>query len=307
MKFFEYHFHGCAGHKTIELNRAAYEEMSRFLFEKAETDGFLATFSAASIGNLVECLHFCRNLMEGKPLCGASLDGVYLEGPFVRNPGGMTAELLAKPDLGAARKLVEAGRGIIRTIALAPELPGAMDLIDYFVSENIPVSAGHFSCTAEVMHEAVGHGLSGITHFCNNGEGDIECILGRYSTKGPWLEILADDNLSCEVICDGVHVDRRLVKAISRIKGRDKFIPITDGCAATGMPGKRLAFPDPAGNVSEFDVRDGALFVADTDLLTGSLATMDKIYHNLVDFGAMTEAEARYACTEAPRKKAGLL
>ncbi len=307
MKFFEYHFHGCAGHKTTELNRAAYEEMSRFLLEKGQTDGFLATFSAAPIANLVECLLFCRELMEGKPLGGASLDGVYLEGPYVHHAGGMTASLLAKPDLADAKKLVAAGRGIIRNIALAPELPGALELIDYFVGEGIPVSAGHFSCTADVLRKAVDHGLSGITHFCNNSEGDIKCILGRYSTEGPWLEVLGDDRLSCEMICDGVHVDRRLVKAVSRVKGRDKFIPITDGCAATGMPGKRLAFPDPAGNVSEFDVRDGALFVADTDLLTGSLSTMDKIYHNLVSFGAMTEAEAFYACSEAPRKKAGLL
>ena len=306
MKFFEYHFHGCAGHKTIELDRASYEEMSAFLLEKGETDGFLATFSAAPIDNLVECLRFCRGVMGSGNLGGAKLEGVYLEGPFVRQPGAMTASLLAKPDLDDAKRLVEAGNGIIRAIALAPELPGAMELIDYFVAQKIPVSAGHFCCSSEVLREAVDHGLSGVTHFCNNGEGDIKCILGRYSTEGPWLEILSDDRLDVEMICDGVHVDRRLVKAIARVKGK-KFIPITDGCAATGMPGKRLSFPDPAGNIAEFDVRDGALFIAGTDQLTGSLSTMNKIYHNLVDFGAMTEAEARYACTEAPRKKAGVL
>ncbi|MCQ2377950.1 MAG: hypothetical protein MJ016_01915 [Victivallaceae bacterium] len=306
MKFFEYHFHGCAGHKTIELNRAAYEEMADFLLKEGNTDGFLATFSAAPIPNLVECLNFCRDVMASGNLAGAKLEGVYLEGPFVRQPGAMTAELLAKPDLDDAKKLVEAGNGIIRAVALAPELPGAMDLIDYFVAQKIPVSAGHFCCSAEVLREAVDHGLSGITHFCNNGEGDIRCILGRYSTEGPWLEILSDDRLDVEMICDGVHVDPRLVKAVSRVK-RGKFIPITDGCAATGMPGKRLRFPDPAGNVAEFDVRDGALFIAGTGQLTGSLATMDRIYHNLVGFGAMTPEEAKISCSETPRRKAGLL
>ena len=111
--FFEYHFHGCAGHKTIELDRKAYEEMSLFLAEKGETDAFLAAFSAAPVDDLVRCLEFCRQLMESAPLPGARLAGVYLEGPFLHVAGGMTASLLAKPSLQAAKRLVRAGRGIL--------------------------------------------------------------------------------------------------------------------------------------------------------------------------------------------------
>ncbi|MCQ2379512.1 MAG: hypothetical protein MJ025_01115 [Victivallaceae bacterium] len=303
---FEYHFHGCAGHKTIELNRQAYEEMSCFLSNRGETGGFLATFSAAPVDNLVECLRFCRELMESEPLCGASLDGVYLEGPFVRQAGGMTANLLARPDMAAARRLVEAGGGIVKAVAIAPELPGAMELIEYFASEGIRVAAGHFCCSSEVLKEAIDRGLSSVTHFCNNGEGDIECVYGRYSTDGPWLEVLADDRLSIEVICDGVHVDPRLVKALWRVKGPDLFIPITDGCAATGMTGPRLSFPDPAGTMQEFEIKNGALFIADTDRLTGSISTMNVIRDNLVNFCGISREEADLACSRTPRRMVDL-
>lgn len=302
--FFEYHFHGCIGHKTIELSRTAYEEMSVFLKENGQTDAFLATFSAAPIDNLVECLEFCKDLA---PLPGAKLAGVYLEGPFVHIAEGMTESLLAKPSLEAAKRLVEAGRSIIKNVTVAPELPGALPVIEYFASEGIQVSAGHFYCSPEVLKDAISAGVTSITHFCNNGEGPLQNENGLYFTDGPFLDILADDRLTVEMICDGVHVNPKLVKAVWRAKGRERFIAITDGCAATGIPGKRLVFPDPVGTPAEFDVRNGALYIADTDKLTGSLATMDRIYKNLIQFCGMSEADAEYACYTLPRKQAGVL
>ena len=293
MKFFEYHFHGCAGHKTIELNRKAYEEMSVFLLEHGQTDAFLATFSAAPVDKLVECLDFCKDLAP-------------LQGPFVHVAGGMTESLLEKPTLDAARRLATAGRGIIRNIAIAPELPGALPVIEYFASEGIRVSAGHFYCSPQILKDAVSAGVTGITHFCNNGEGPLQNENGLYFTEGPFLEILADDRLTVEMICDGVHVNPKLVKTVWRTKGRERFIAITDGCAATGLPGKRLVFPDPIGTPAEFDVRNGALYIAGTDRLTGSLATMDRIYQNLIQFCEMSETDAEYACSGLPRKTTGV-
>ena len=263
LMFFEYHFHGCIGHKTTELNREAYEEMSVFLKEEGETDAFLAAFSAAPIDNLTACLEFCGELMHGPPLSGAQLAGVYLEGPFVRLAGGMTESLLAAPSLKAAKRLVSAGRGIIRNVTVAPELSGILPVIECFASEGIPVSAGHFSCSPEMLNTAVSAGL--------------------------------------------IHVNPKLIKTVWRAKGRERFIAITDGCAATGLPGKRLVFPDPAGTPAEFDVRNGALYIAGTGKLTGSLATMKRIHQNLIQFCGMTDADAAYACSGLPRKKAGVL
>ena len=303
--FFEYHFHGCIGHKTIELNRHAYEEMSLFLKEHGQTDAFLAAFSAAPIDSLVQCLEFCRELMDAGNLPGARLAGVYLEGPFIHIAGGMTESLLAKPSIEQAKRLVDAGRGIIRNVTVAPELPGALPVIEFFASEGIRVSAGHFACSGDVLEKAIQAGLTGITHFCNNGEGALQNENGLYFTEGPFLDILADDRLTVEMICDGVHVDPRLVKAVWRVKGRERFIAITDGCAATGIPGKRLVFPDPIGTPMEFDVRNGALYIADTSQLTGSLATMSRVYDNLMQFCGMSEADAEYACSALPRKCSG--
>ena len=303
MGFFDYHFHGCAGVKTIALERKGYETISTYLKEKGETDRFLAAFSAAPIPNLIEALEFCGSLMASGPLPGAQLKGVYLEGPFVRIAGGMTSSLLARPTLAGAKELMRAGKGIIKNVTIAPELPGALEVIEYFASEGVNVSAGHFSCTPELLKEAVNCGVSAITHFGNNCEGPLLCEEGVYHTDGPFLEILADDRLTVEMICDGVHVDLRLVKAVYRVKGREKFLPVTDGCAATGLPGKRLSFPDPAGTVSEFDVKNGALYIADTNNLTGSLATMKKIYANLTEKCGIPEEDALYMCSGLPETR----
>ena len=203
------------------------------------------------------------------------------------------------------KRLAEAGRGIIKNVTIAPELPGALPVIEYFASEGINVSAGHFYCSPEVLKDAVSAGISSITHFCNNGEGPLRNENGRYFTEGPFLDILADDRLTVEMICDGVHVDPKLVKTVWRTKGRERFIAITDGCAATGIPGKRLVFPDPVGTPAEFDVRNGALYIADTDKLTGSLATMKRVYENLIKFCGMSGEDALYACSTLPRQKTG--
>ncbi len=302
--FTEIHFHGACGHKTTELDRGVYETFSRFL-EKHGTTSFLASFSAAPPELMKKYLKFCRKIME-EGLPGARLAGIHLEGPCLRNAGGMTESLLIPPDLPFFRKLFREAPGVVKMMTLAPELPGTCDLIELLCDHGITAAAGHTSCSAEELRNAVAHGVSHITHLGNNFEGDIRCNQGRYEHDGPLLECLVNDALTCEVICDGVHVCPELVKIFYRSKGLGRFAAVTDCCAAAGLPGRSFEFPDPAGTSQRFEVKRKALYIAGTDRLTGSLLSMNTAYVNLRKFAGISGEEAAAACSMIPRRIAGI-
>ena len=242
--------------------------------------------------------------MREEKLPGAALKGVYLEGPYLSSPGAMDPAFFENPTLKGIKELTGICPGLIRVVAIAPELPGALRVIEYLASEGITVSAGHFTCSAEKLREAVDCGLSLITHCCSNTEGPLLCERGVYHTDGPLLEILADDRLHVEVICDGVHVDPRLVKTLYRVKGRERFCAVTDGCAASGIRGRFLDFPGPDGSPEHFEVRHHALYIRGTENLCGSMLTMDKAVRNLMLFCGISREEAQYACSTIPAKSA---
>jgi N-acetylglucosamine-6-phosphate deacetylase len=300
----ELHCHGAAGHKTTELNRRAYEDISIFLARHGVTS-FLATFSAAPLEVMLSYLAFAGKIM-GEGLPGARLDGVYMEGPCLKNAGGMSPELLRAPSPKETRELLSAGRGIMRIMTVAPEVPGAMELIETLSENGVAPSAGHSSASAAQIRQAVKHGLRHITHLGNNHEGDIRCAEGCYRHEGPLLEALCDDSLTTEVIADGVHIMPSLVKIFYRVKGPDKCAAVTDICAAAGLEGEKLLFPNPIGKMEEFTVKNGALYIGGTERLTGSLLTMERAFMNIQNFAGLSSADAAKSCGSVPRGIAGL-
>lgn len=302
--FTEIHFHGACGHKTTELERGVYEKFSLFLKEHG-TGSFLVTFSAAPPERMKEYLSFCREIMD-QGLPGARLEGIHLEGPCLRNPGGMTESLLTPPDIPFLRKLLRTAPGAVKMMTLAPELPGASDLVAFLCDNGITAAAGHTSCNVKSLRAAIARGLTHITHLGNNSEGDILCNEGRYEHNGPLLECLANDALTCEVICDGVHILPELVKIFYRAKGPGRFAAVTDCCAAAGLSGRFLEFPDPAGTPQRFEVKKNALYIAGTDRLTGSLLSMNSAFSNLRKFAGISAEEAAEACSSIPRRIVGI-
>lgn len=302
--FMDLHCHGAAGHKTIELTREAYHAISNFLARHGVTS-FLATFSAAPFSAMMEYIRFAGNIMsEGLP--GARLDGIYLEGPFLKNAGAMNPELLRRPAKKEMLELLGAGRGIIKIMTLAPELPGAMRLVELLSASDVVPAAGHSSSPPETLREAVKLGLRHVTHTGNNGEGDISCINSHYQHDGPLLEMLNNDGLTAEIITDGIHVDPQLVKLFYRAKGVNKCAAITDVCAAAGSEKGKTFFPNPLGQMEEFTAKNGALYIAGTEQLTGSLLTMDKAFMNVQKFAGLTAEEAAKSCGAVPRRIAGI-
>lgn len=303
MTCFDLHFHGAAGFRTADLTVEAYAAMSRFLAAHG-TGGFLAAFSCMPHERLLDCIRFARR-MHDDGLPGARLAGIYLEGPCLAVAGGMSPDQLARPSASRTAALLAAGGGLVRIMTVAPELPGIGEVIRCLADHGVTAAAGHTACTPEELENAVSAGVRHITHLGNNGEGDIRCDHGRYRHCGPLLEMLADDRLTVEVIGDGVHVDPRLVKLFYRCTGRNRFVLVTDCCAAAGIAGRTFTFRNGAGVPEPFEVRENALFTAD-GRLTGSLLTMDRAVENLMAFAGISREDAEYAATTLPCRIAGV-
>jgi N-acetylglucosamine-6-phosphate deacetylase len=168
-----------------------------------------------------ETLAAVRRLVRlaGKP----QFLGIHLEGPFLNPRRQGAQESTRLPDPAELRALLEAGEGWVKMVTLAPEMPGAGDLIAMLRQHGVRISAGHTEATD----------LSGVdqtTHTANAMSGLHHRTLGTLGAA------LSSDALDCEVIADGVHVHPSVLKIMWRAKGTDRLILVSDAMSFAGLP-----------------------------------------------------------------------
>ncbi|CAM3581722.1 N-acetylglucosamine-6-phosphate deacetylase [Hydrogenibacillus schlegelii] len=226
---------------------------------------------------------------------GAALLGVHLEGPFLHpaRAGAHPVEALRAPALAAFRRLNEAAGGRIRLITMAPELPGALELIPELVREGVVVSVGHTDADYETVVAAADRGARHITHVFNA----MRPL--HHRAPGALGAALVDDRLTVELIADGVHVHPALFRLVFRAKGTERVVLITDGIRAKGRPD---GVYELGGR--EVTVRCGRATLAD-GTLAGSVLRMNEALKHLVDAG-IPLVEAVRAATLNPARALGL-
>ncbi len=162
---------------------------------------------------------------------GATLQGLYMEGPFIsaQKRGAQKADDIRKPDLAFFQRLQEASGGAFRTVALAPETEGAMELIRA-LSGSVIISIAHTTADYETACEAFRNGASQLTHLFNA----MPPLTHR--APGPIAAAVDFEGCRVELICDGVHVHPAAVRAAFRLFGDDRILFISDSMEATGMP-----------------------------------------------------------------------
>src|SRR5256886_10363419 len=163
------------------------------------------------------------------------LSGIHLEGPFLAAArcGAQDPRHMIAPDAGAFASLHAAAEGQVRVITLAPELPGATSLIEAAAGAGVIAAVGHTDATADVTAAAVDAGASHATHLFN-GMRPL-----HHREPGPVGALLDRDEVTCEVIADGVHLHDTAVRLVARAAGPGRLVLITDAMAAAGMPDGR--------------------------------------------------------------------
>lgn len=229
---------GALGWSFQHVHRAHFEAILRYHLMGGTTT-LLPTLITAPESVLVESLSTLAEHLDGQQI--VSTPGIHLEGPFLspEKSGAHDSAALQMPDRALMGRLIAAGRERIRLVTLAPELPGAPDLIADLAGQGIIVAAGHSAARYEQMLSAVEHGLGWITHAGNASDWPYRAPgpLGFMASE-PGLvgSLLADDRLGGTVIMDGFHFHPALLKSVLQLKGPEKLLLISDASSVAGCP-----------------------------------------------------------------------
>ncbi len=231
-----------------------------------------------------------------RPPKGARVLGAHVEGPFI-NParkGAHNERSIRPPDLALFQRLLAASQGTLRLITLAPELPGALDLIRAARAAGVAVSIGHTDATYDEARDAIEAGASMGTHLFNA----MRPLHQR--EPGAIGALLESDDAIAGLIADGVHVHPALLKAAARAMGAAGVALATDAMPPAGMEGE--AFELYGG---EIVVRDGACYTRD-GVLAGSALTTDRAVRNMNQLAGVPLRECIEMATATPARVLGL-
>jgi len=288
------HVHGGGGAQFNTTDPDEVTAAMRFHAAHGAT-GMLATTVAAPPAQLAGALAAIGR--AGQRPHGRLLLGVHLEGPFLsrRRPGAMDPETFLDPDEAIAERLLAAGDGKVAMMTLAPELEGALKLVQRLTQNGIVASVGHSDASYAQTLAAVSAGARAATHTFN--------AMAPFHHREPGLlgAVLDLPELSCELICDGVHASPVALRLAHRAKGTAGIRLVTDAISATGMADAEYRL----GSVP-VRVREGRATVASGHSIAGSTLTIDAAVRNAVRFLGVELGEAVAMASANPARLLGL-
>ncbi len=294
--FLDLHFHGSMIFHGASALKPALATDSASLLRHGVT-AFLTTTVAWPGAELAERVTGLARVLgdAGGSWPGARPIGIHLEGPWI-NPGAAGAQPepgIRDFDAAEAEDVLGRAEGLVRMVTLAPEIEGAADLLALLARRGIVAALGHSLAAAAEAELAIERGASHVTHLFN--------AMGAFHHREPGLAgvALGDDRLTCDLICDGAHVDPRVVRLAARAT-RERLVLITD---RIDPPAADAAAP----GMGSGPLRDDgvALRLAD-GRLAGSRVTLDRALRNAQDFAGATRLAAVAACTLRPAQVLGV-
>jgi len=266
------HIHGCAGSDVSDGSKDGIKNMSGFLASRGITSFVPTTMSLPlySLHNISDSVNACISEPDPK---GARILGIHMEGPFIspNKKGSQNVKYLCKPDIESFRELYDYGRGLIKIIDVAPEMPGAEEFIRE-ASKMCRVSIAHTEADyTEAIHGFLA-GASHVTHLYN--------AMPPMLHRNPGVIGAAADHsfVTAELICDGIHVHPSAVRAAYKLfSGR--ICLVSDALRCMGMP-------DGLYELSGQNIykKEGAAFLED-ETLAGSAADLLYCLKKAIEFG----------------------
>jgi len=294
--FIDLHVHGALGRDAMEASAAAFRTICNYHAGGGMTS-LLLTIATAPIDKLVEVLGAVRDCRSSI----SAIAGVHVEGPFISKAkcGAQRAEFIQDPSPDGVQQLLEYA-DVIKRVTIAPELPGALEVIETFNTHGISVSGGHSDAWDEDARAAFERGMRSVTHTFN-------CMSsarrrGVYRVGGLIEFALSEPQISCELIADGHHVSTTLMKMLYRAKGPGGICLVTDATAGAGLPdGSRFSL---FGN--DCVVEGGVCLLADRSALAGSASQMIDLVRTMVQKVDVPLHEAVAMATHNPAQAIGL-
>src|SRR4051812_5502534 len=294
--FIDLHMHGARGRDTMEAEPEAFRAICDY-HGTGGTTSLLLTAVTAPVSDIVRVLKAVRGARSDLP----QIAGVHVEGPFISKTraGAQRAEFIRDPETHLVDQLMPFA-DIIKIMTVAPELPGALALIDRLRLHKIIVSGGHSDATDVEARAAAEYGMRHVTHTFNAMSSARR--QGIYRDAGLLEFALSEPDIMCELIADGHHVAPTLMKMLYRAKGPRGICLVTDATAGAGLPtGTEFALSG-RGCV----VGDGVCLLSDRSALAGSASRMIDLVRVLVNEVGVPLHEAVGMATANPARSLGL-
>ncbi|MEY2558880.1 MAG: N-acetylglucosamine-6-phosphate deacetylase [Verrucomicrobiota bacterium] len=293
--FIDLHIHGALGRDTMEASPEAFQTICDY-HATGGTTSLLLTTVTAPLPEIVNVLRAVRDAASGNKL----IAGVHIEGPFISRArrGAQRDEFIRAPDQESVDQLLEFA-DVIKRVTLAPELPGALELIERLRERNIAVSGGHSEATDEEARAGFARGMRHVTHTFNAMSSARR--EGVYREAGLLEFALSEPEIMCELIADGHHVSSTLMKLLYRAKGPDGICLVTDATAGAGLPEGEQFFLSGLDCV----VSGGVCLLADRSALAGSASRMIDLVRVLVHDVKIPLHEAVAMATANPARALG--
>ena len=269
---------GYYGVEFDAVNEAEWRMVAERLPETGTT-AFLPTFITNPLPQLTDALKAAAGLTEqlADAASAAHILGVHVEGPFI-NPlrgGAHNKDWMIDPTPETVSALIDAARGHLKIITLAPERLGALDAIRQLTHQNVLVSVGHSDALARQVAGAADAGARMVTHLFN-GQRPL-----HHREPGVVGQALADPRLTSGLIADFSHVAGP-VCAIAFAAAPGRIVLVTDAAACAGMPPGEYTL---GGQPIELPPGDGVPPVRPDGTLAGSALRMDVAVSNMVSVG----------------------
>jgi len=296
--FVDLHIHGGVGRDTMEASESAFREITEFHLRGGTTSLTLTTLTTSE-ENILNVLNLARR-WHNQSLGGSRIVGVHVEGPFIsrKKAGAQDPAHIRDPQPVEWKKYLRFG-SLITEMTVAPELPGAINLIKALRKNGTIASGGHTDAGEPVLLKAAAAGLNHATHTFN-AMSSVQKN-GPYRIAGMLEFAMTNDSIMCELIADAVHVPPTLMNLLFRAKGRDGICLITDATAGAGLaPGTTFSLVSIQARVT-----DETAVLEDGSGLAGSTLTMIEGVRRCVEKAKFPLVDAVRMASTNPARQLG--
>ncbi|HZI59788.1 MAG TPA: N-acetylglucosamine-6-phosphate deacetylase [Pyrinomonadaceae bacterium] len=225
--FIDVHIHGSAGIDVMDATPQQLSEVSVFLASQGVT-GWMPTFVPAADEVFASAVAAIAKAAENSN--GARVLGVHYEGPFVNSAqcGALHTEYFKTYSGPADLDGLPVPDGLVRMTTLAPEIDGGVDLVRELKFRGWVISIGHTRASLEILDQALAAGAHHMTHFMN------AMAPLHHRAPGPIAWGLSHDDVTCDVIADGIHLDPFMLRLLLKVKSERGISLISDAISAAG-------------------------------------------------------------------------
>lgn len=302
--FIEIHSHGAGNYdfsdgEKEDIIKAAY------MHAKHGTTTIYPSCSSSSTQDIIRFLENVKDVMKddapGKPY----IAGSHLEGPYfaVSQKGAQNPDYIKPPCKEEYTEFEKRADGTLKRISFAPEIDENYELCDFLREKGIVASFGHTDAIYEELLPAIKKGCTLATHLYSgmNQVTRRNCHRKLGAVETAFLE----DDVTVEIIADGIHLPPELLKLIYKIKGSDKICLVTDSMRGAGM-GEGKSVLGPKNDGMDCIIKDGIAYLPDMTSFAGSVATADRLVRVMNKQVNVPLTECIKMITENPAKIMGL-